>query len=459
MAVAGRVEHATSCQLQLLSSQSFPVVYSHDPKGCTSGAYAAHVTVGPNTTPVPRTVALALVARNNASASSGRFYVLLAAAPPAVVASVAATPASLPATGGTVAVSGRVEHATSCQLQLLSSQSFPVVYSHDPKGCTSGAYAAHVTVGPNTTPVMRTVAFALVVNGRASASTIRFYVVVGPAGQAGTGTPPTTTTAPTTTTVPSSAVPATTTVPSSTAPKTSVTTGQSSNWSGYVTTGGPYTVAKGSFTVPSVAAGTAGNAQVSEWVGVDGASSSDTSLIQAGVYESPDPANPAGFDVQAWWEILPAAETDITTVAVKAGDTVSVTLWELTATTWEINLTDVTNGQSFTTPPEQYRGPGSSAEWVVEAAAQCGFRCHLSPLAPYSPAVAFSDLGMTGPERSLEEITMVQGTNVATPSALTADRFSVAYTGGQLSGSGLARSNGDLMVAKQVRRAERWSHS
>ena len=111
--------------------------------------------------------------------------------------------------------------------------------------------------------------------------------------------------------------------------------------------------------MPRVAAGTLGNAQVSEWVGVDGASSSDTSLIQAGVYESPDPANPAGFVVQAWWEVLPAAETDITNVAVKADDTVSVTLWELTATTWEINLTDVTNGQSFTTPPEQYRGPGS----------------------------------------------------------------------------------------------------
>ena len=45
--------------------------------------------------------------------------------PRSLVASVAATPASLPATGGTVAVSGRVEHATSCQLRLLSSQSFP----------------------------------------------------------------------------------------------------------------------------------------------------------------------------------------------------------------------------------------------------------------------------------------------------------------------------------------------
>ena len=134
---------------------------------------------------------------------------------------------------------GPVEHATRRQLQLLSSQSLPVVYSHDPKGCAGGGYAAHVTVGPNTTPVTRTVAFALVASGPGSASTSRFYVVVGPAGQGGTGTAPTTTTTPTTTTVPLSAVPATTTVPSSTAPKTSVATAESSNWSGYVTTGGP----------------------------------------------------------------------------------------------------------------------------------------------------------------------------------------------------------------------------
>ena len=97
------------------------------------------------------------------------------------------------------------------------------------------------------------------------------------------------------------------------------------------------------------------------------------------------PQNPLASSSRRGGKYSSAAETDITDVAVKADDTVSVTLWELTATTWEINLTDVTNGQSSTTPPEQYSGPGSSAEWVVEAAAQCGFRCQLSPLAPYSP--------------------------------------------------------------------------
>ena len=90
---------------------------------------------------------------------------------------------------------------------------------------------------------------------------------------------------------------------------------------------------------------------MAEWVGVDGASNADTSLIQAGVDEFSDPSNPTDFDLQAWWEILPAAETNITTVTVKAGDSITVTLWQVSSTSWEIDLSDNTNGESFTTPP------------------------------------------------------------------------------------------------------------
>ncbi len=129
--VAGTVENATTCQLQLLSTQSFPVVFAHNTRSCSNGTFSAQVTVGPNTTPVQRTVAFDLVASNSVSTSVGRFYVLLAAAKPAAVLSATATPAKLPAAGGVVTVAARVENATTCQLQLLSTQSFPVVYSHN----------------------------------------------------------------------------------------------------------------------------------------------------------------------------------------------------------------------------------------------------------------------------------------------------------------------------------------
>jgi hypothetical protein len=148
------------------------------------------------------------------------------------------------------------------------------------------------------------------------------------------------------------------------------------------------------------------------------------------VDEQADPNSPSGVDYSPWWEILPATATPITTVTVNPGDKVTVTIWQVSGSTWEVNLTDDTTGESFSTPPEHYTGPGSTAEWVVEATTECRFQCRTSPLAPYSPAVTFSDLGMAGPQKSLDEITMVQGLGaVSTPSAMTLGGFSVSYTG------------------------------
>jgi hypothetical protein len=344
----------------------------------------------------------------------GRFYVLLAGAAPAVVLSASAAPGGLPAHGGTVSVKARLDHATSCQLQLLSRQSFAVVYSHNPRTC-AGEYSARVTIGPNTTPVRRTVAFALVARNAASISMGRFYVLLA-AGAPGQ-------------TVSNSTAPPATTTPGST-PPAPVDDVESSNWSGYSSVGGPYTVVKGTFTVPSPVAGTSPRAQVAEWVGVDGTSASDPSLIQAGVDEQADPESPGGLDVAPWWEILPATATPITTVPVSVGDEVTVTIWQVSGTTWEINLVDDNTGKGFSTPPEHYTGPGSTAEWVVEATAECRFECRTAPLAPYSPAVSFTDLGMAGPQKSLDEITMVQGPGtVSTPSAINPNGFQVTYTG------------------------------
>ena len=178
-----------------------------------------------------------------------------------------AWPTDLGASGGTVAVTGTVERATTCQLEFLSSQSFPVVYSHNPKTCSAGSYSARVTIGPNPSAVQRTVAFALVARNQASASAGRFYLLLAgghraPAGPgslpankrpASTSTPPASTAA--ASTAAASTPPATTTVPATTAPAVSLTNDQSSNWSGYVVGDGPYSVAKGTFTVPAPSPG------------------------------------------------------------------------------------------------------------------------------------------------------------------------------------------------------------
>src|SRR5579875_2217703 len=336
------------------------------------------------------------------------------ATPQALVTSASASPSVLPASGGVVTVTGTVEHATTCQLKLLTPQGFPVVYSHGPKSCTGGTFTAKVVVGPNPTSTKKVVGFALVASNEASSFSGKFFLALE-----GAPAPP-----------PPGSPPQTTTVPA-TGAGVSLTVSDSSNWSGYAAMSGPYSEVKGTFTVPAIVSGAPVDTQVSQWVGLDGTSQADPSLIQAGVDEYPDTQSPNGYDVQAWWEILPAAETNITSLQVRAGDQVTVTIWQVSSGMWKINVTDDTNGQSFTTPGEAYHGPGTSAEWIVEATTECQLRCRTALLAPFRPAVSFSDLGMTGPKAtSIDDIVLMQGvTNVATPSPLVAGAFQVSYTG------------------------------
>ena len=180
--VTGRVKNARSCQLELLSRQSLPVVYSHNPTtACQNGTFSAHVLIGGNPSPVQRTVAFALVARDGSLSSTGRFYVSLAPLLAPSVLSAYATPSALGPSGGTVTVTGRVKNARSCQLELLSRQSLPVVYSHNPTtACQNGTFSAHVLIGGNPSPVQRTVAFALVARDGRLSSTGLFYVSLAP---------------------------------------------------------------------------------------------------------------------------------------------------------------------------------------------------------------------------------------------------------------------------------------
>jgi len=50
------------------------------------------------------------------------------------------------------------------------------------------------------------------------------------------------------------------------------------------------------------------------------------------------------------------------------------------------------------------------------------------PLAPYSPAVGFTDLSVSGSSTAMSEVVMTQsGQQVSTPSALTPAGFGVGY--------------------------------
>jgi hypothetical protein len=196
----------------------------------------------------------------------------------------------------------------------------------------------------------------------------------------------------------------------------------SSNWSGYVVNGGPFTSVSGTFNVPDLSPNQGGD--TAEWVGVDGAANED--LIQAGVAEGVNVFGQAYH--YTWWEILPAVET-ITPLSVASGDQVTVTITQISPGQWTIVIHDDTSGGNFSIN-EAYTGPMTSAEWIVEAPTDSRSGKVLT-LGPFTPNVTFTNLQVSGAETSIDDVTCIQsGTTVATPSPLVPAGFTVAYGAG-----------------------------
>ncbi len=199
---------------------------------------------------------------------------------------------------------------------------------------------------------------------------------------------------------------------------------QSSNWSGYAETAGGYTTATANWKVPSVSA-TSSATYSSAWVGIDGDGNSN--LIQTGT-EADYYSGRAHYD--AWWEILPAAETVITNIAVHPGDSFTGTVAKVSGTTWKITLKDNTTGASYSAN-HTYRGPGHSVEYIQEAPEVGGSIAQIAHFSTFS----FSGLTVNGHGpalKSADEILLVQnGHTYSTPSAPNSagNGFSVSYTG------------------------------
>ena len=157
--------------------------------------------------------------------------------------------------------------------------------------------------------------------------------------------------------------PGTGTAPAQTQPDTTTTTparvsDTSSNWSGYVATGGTYTSVTGTWIVPQV--GTTTTGADATWVGIGGVSGSD--LIQAGTQ-----ATVAGGSVsyEAWIEMLPESSRTVS-LGVAPGDSVTVTITEQSSGEWLIVMRNNTTKSSYERTV-RYRSSRSSAEWIQEA--------------------------------------------------------------------------------------------
>ncbi|HEX3824856.1 MAG TPA: G1 family glutamic endopeptidase [Mycobacteriales bacterium] len=138
------------------------------------------------------------------------------------------------------------------------------------------------------------------------------------------------------------------------------------NWSGYATDpGSGITGVTSSFTVPTAGAIPPGFAAT--WTGIGGYTSSD--LIQAGTSE-----NSSGLvsdQYYAWYEILPASETQLTNCTgdsactVTPGDKVTVDIHQVGTDLWSVSLVDA--GHWSWQQNISYASTESSAEWIFEA--------------------------------------------------------------------------------------------
>lgn len=197
---------------------------------------------------------------------------------------------------------------------------------------------------------------------------------------------------------------------------------QSSNWSGYAVTGSGFHAITGKWVVPAVSA-TRRATYSSSWIGIDGFNNS--SLIQTGT-EQDYYSGKAHYD--AWWEILPAAETVIPSLTIHPGDSMSASITQNSGSSWTIAITDNTTGQSFSIN-KTYTGPQTSAEWIQEAPTVGG---RVANLAHYGQTI-FDPGTVNGANPGLVSsdsgVMKQNGVQVSTPSSPDGDTdgFNVAY--------------------------------
>jgi len=142
---------------------------------------------------------------------------------------------------------------------------------------------------------------------------------------------------------------------------------ESQDWSGYVIysdINNPAPVIKNisaSWLIPAITVSIR-DTYSDVWIGIGG--ELDNSLIQTGTEQD---SSGGQTSYLAWYELLPDYSVTITTMNVSPGDTIVATISLIDASTnnWQIQISDLTNGQSFI-QSSTYLSSRLSAEWIVE---------------------------------------------------------------------------------------------
>jgi hypothetical protein len=199
---------------------------------------------------------------------------------------------------------------------------------------------------------------------------------------------------------------------------------KSQNWSGYnqgsqALGGVLFHEVAGDWTVPTPSQHRAGEAEYSsDWVGIGGGcvdascAVGDNTLIQTGTEQ--DIAANGKRTYTAWYELIPAPESVITSLVVHPGDRMHAEVSESVtgSNVWTIVLTDRTTHKSFkTTTP--YSSSHLTAEWIQERPTLIGTNgTSLAPL-PVLTNPAFNLAKVNGAPAGLKLAQVIQMTNAS----------------------------------------------
>jgi hypothetical protein len=147
--------------------------------------------------------------------------------------------------------------------------------------------------------------------------------------------------------------------------------GSSTNWAGHAViaspaspTTGAVSDVKGSWIVPDVAPSQSPRTYSAVWIGIDGYT--DKTVEQIGTEEDWTPKGPRYY---AWFEMYPRYGYRLAGFPVAPGDEISAEVRWDGDVRYELTITNVTQGATYSTTQRSKRAKNRSAEWIVEAPA------------------------------------------------------------------------------------------
>jgi hypothetical protein len=197
----------------------------------------------------------------------------------------------------------------------------------------------------------------------------------------------------------------------------------SSNWAGYVASGGRFTSVSGTWTVPRVNGGTQPTEVVAIWVGLDGRGTS--TLEQIGTLSGMLGGTPS---YEVWYEVVPQAPVYVR-LPVKPGDSITASVTTNGDGVFTLFIRNNTTGVPFSTLQPSRGAELVTAEAVAEAP---------SMIAGPAPLPNFGTVGFTNVRANghpigtftWDRLSMSRGSTVqavTSPLARNAGSFSVTW--------------------------------